>query len=101
MVKKLFVGNLPFSVTENELREMFTQHGNVHSVKLINDRETGRPRGFGFVEMDGDGALAAMQAIDGRDIGGRSIRVNEAQEREQSDRGGGGGFGSRGRGERR
>ncbi|MBF0124485.1 MAG: RNA-binding protein [Magnetococcales bacterium] len=101
MVKKLFVGNLSFSTTENELRDLFAQHGNVHSVKLINDRETGRPRGFGFVEMDADAALAAMQAIDGRDIGGRSVRVNEAQEREQGGRmGGGGGFGGGGGGGR-
>lgn len=101
MVKKLFVGNLSFSITENELRDLFAQHGQVHSVKLINDRETGRPRGFGFIEMDGDAALTAMQAIDGKDIGGRSIRVNEAQERTQSDRGGfGGGGGGGGRGGR-
>ncbi|MBF0159617.1 MAG: RNA-binding protein [Magnetococcales bacterium] len=98
MVKKLFVGNLSFSITENELRDLFSQHGNVHSVKLINDRETGRPRGFGFVEMDGDAALAAMQALDGRDLNGRNIRVNEAQEREQGGRMGGGGFGGGGGG---
>ncbi|MBF0159618.1 MAG: RNA-binding protein [Magnetococcales bacterium] len=95
MVKKLFVGNLPFSTTENDLNDLFAQHGAVHSVKLINDRETGRPRGFGFVEMDGDAALAAMQALDGRDMGGRSMRVNEAQERTQNSRMSGG------RGERR
>ncbi|MBF0124486.1 MAG: RNA-binding protein [Magnetococcales bacterium] len=95
MVKKLFVGNLPFSTTEDELRDLFSQHGGVHSVKLINDRETGRPRGFGFIEMDGDAALAAIQALDGREMGGRSLRVNEAQEREQSSRMSGG------RGERR
>jgi RNA recognition motif-containing protein len=97
VVKKLFVGNLSFSITENELREMFAQHGQVHSVKLINDRETGRPRGFGFIEMDRDAALTAIQALDGRDMGGRALRVNEAQEREQGDRSGGG----RGRSERR
>ena len=87
-MKKLYVGNLPFSATDDELRNLFGQHGNVHSVALINDRETGRPRGFGFVEMDDDAAVAAMQALDGADMGGRALRVNEAQERQ---RGGGGG----------
>jgi RNA recognition motif-containing protein len=80
--KKLYVGNLPYSASEDELRALFAQHGSVESVALIMDRETGRPRGFGFVEMDPNGAAAAIQALDGRDFGGRQLRVNEARERE-------------------
>lgn len=80
-MKKLFVGNLPFSAHEDEVRELFEQHGPVHSVRLINDRETGRPRGFGFVEMDPEAADAAMEALNGHDLGGRALRVNEALER--------------------
>lgn len=88
MGKKLYVGNLPFSATEAELRELFEAHGAVESVSVITDRETGRARGFAFVEFEeASGAEAAMQALDGRDVGGRTIRVNEAHER----RGGGGG----------
>jgi RNA recognition motif-containing protein len=86
---KLYVGNLPFSATEDEVNELFGQHGTVHSVALITDRETGRPRGFGFVEMDDNEAQAAMQALDGYDMAGRSLRVNEARERPRR----GGGFG--------
>lgn len=92
-MKKLYVGNLPFSATETEVQDLFGKHGTVHSVALINDRETGRPRGFGFVEMDDDAAEAAISALNGYEMGGRDLRVNEAQER----RGGGGG-GGRGRG---
>ncbi len=85
---KLYVGNLPFSVTEDELREVFARHGQVQSVNVIMDRDTGRARGFGFVEMgDSSAAEDAMRALDGSDLGGRSLRVNEAQER---DSGGGG-----------
>ncbi|MBE0566457.1 MAG: RNA-binding protein, partial [Krumholzibacteria bacterium] len=80
-MKKLYVGNLPFSASEDELNELFGKHGNVHSVALINDRETGRPRGFAFIEMDDDAAIAAMQALDGFELGGRTLRVNEAQDR--------------------
>ena len=80
-MKKMYVGNLPFSATEEEVTELFGQHGTVHSVALINDRETGRPRGFGFVEMDDDAATAAIQALDGQEMGGRALRVNEAQDR--------------------
>jgi RNA recognition motif-containing protein len=90
--KKLYVGNLPYSTGDAELREMFEQHGTVESAQVINDRETGRSRGFGFVEMDQAGAEAAIKALDGQDIGGRSLRVNEAHER---GRGGGGGRGPR------
>nr|ART36498.1 C847 [uncultured bacterium] len=77
----IYVGNLPFSVSEDELRTLFEQHGAVHSVKLINDRETGRPRGFAFVEMDPSEAAAAIQQLNGADMGGRALRINEAQER--------------------
>ena len=90
---KIYDGNLPFSATEAEVREQFEAHGAVHSVSLISDRETGRPRGFGFVEMDDDAAQAAISALNGFDMGGRDLRVNEAQERP---RGGGGGGGGRG-----
>ncbi|MCS6947706.1 MAG: RNA-binding protein [Steroidobacteraceae bacterium] len=95
---KLFVGNLPFSATEESVRELFGQYGNVDKIALINDRETGRPRGFGFVEMSHADATRAMQALNGKDFGGRALRVNEAQERERSASGGayrGGGGGRR------
>lgn len=97
MTKKLYVGNLPFSTTEEELERMFSAHGTVTSVKLIRDRETGRSRGFAFVEMEDPGASDAMRALDGKDLGGRPLKVNEAQERE---RGGPGGGGNRDRGDR-
>jgi len=90
-VKKLYVGNLPFSATEDEITELFGQHGTVHSVALINDRETGRPRGFGFVEMDDDAIAGAIQALDGSDMGGRQLRVNEAHDKPRGGGGGGGG----------
>ncbi len=94
--KKLYVGNLPFSATEADLRELFEPHGSIESINVITDRETGRPRGFAFVEMDdAESASKAMQALDGKDMGGRNLRVNEANERPQ--RGGGGGGGGRGR----
>jgi len=93
--KKIYVGNLPFSVTEDELRDVFQRHGTVDSVAVITDRETGRPRGFGFVEMaEASAADEAIRALDGSDLGGRSLRVNEAQDRRG---GGGGGGGGRGR----
>jgi RNA recognition motif-containing protein len=95
--KKLYVGNLPFNSTEEDLRAAFERHGAVGSVNVITDRETGRSRGFAFVEMeDAAAAEEAMRALDGTDFGGRSLRVNEAQER----RGGGGGGGGGGRGGR-
>ena len=96
-MKKLYVGNLPFTATEDELTQLFGQHGTVHSVALINDRETCRPRGFGFVEMDDDAASAAMSALDGFEMGGRPLRVNEAQDRPRRT-GGGGGYGGGGGG---
>ncbi len=98
---KLYVGNLPFSATEAELRELFEKHGAVDSVSVITDRETGRARGFAFVEFqDGSGADAAQQALDGSQLGGRTLRVNEAHERGAGGggpRGGGGGGGGGGR----
>jgi RNA recognition motif-containing protein len=89
-MKKIYVGNLPFSATEDELRDLFSQHGSVESVSLINDRETGRPRGFGFVEMPDDAAQAAIRALDGTDLGGRTLRINEARPRTEGGGGGGG-----------
>jgi len=80
--KKLYVGNLSFSSTEADLRDVFSRHGTVASVAVITDRETGRPRGFGFVEMeDAAAAQDAIRALDGTDLGGRTIKVNEAQDR--------------------
>jgi RNA recognition motif-containing protein len=95
---KIYVGNLPFSANENEVRDMFSQHGTVESVSLITDRETGRPRGFGFVEMSRADATRAIQSLNGKDMGGRPLRVNEAQERGAGGGGGGGGGGPRGGG---
>ena len=86
MSKKIYIGNLPFSATEDEIRELFAKHGTVESINLVNDRETGRPRGFGFVEMDDEGATAAISALDGTELGGRNLRVNEARPREERPR---------------
>ena len=85
---KLFVGNLPFTATDETVRALFSKHGTVERVSLITDRDTGRPRGFGFVEMPNDEASRAMQALNGADFDGRSLKVNEAQERERSAGGG-------------
>ena len=94
MGKKLYVGNLPFSVTETELRELFGRHGSVDSVNVITDRETGRPRGFAFVEMsEPSAATDAIRALDGTQLGGRALKVNEAQDKQRSGGGGGGGGG--------
>lgn len=82
MSKNIYVGNLPWSTTEDEVRDAFAPFGEVHSVKLINDRETGRPRGFGFVEMEAQGADSAIDSLDGTDFGGRNIKVNEARPRQ-------------------
>jgi len=89
---KIYVGNLPFSADEGQVRDLFAQHGQVDKTTLINDRETGRPRGFGFVEMPSADAARAIAALNGYQMGGRALRVNEAQERT----GGGGGGGGRG-----
>jgi RNA recognition motif-containing protein len=79
---KIYVGNLPFSSTEEEVRKLFEEHGEIETLNLVNDRYTGRFRGFGFVEMDDDAAKAAIEALDGQDFGGRPLRVNEARSRE-------------------
>jgi hypothetical protein len=92
-VMNLYVGNMSFSTTEESLRAAFGQYGTVTKVQVIMDRETGRPRGFAFVEMS-DGAEAAIQALNGATLDGRPLTVNEAKPRE--DRGGGGGGGGRG-----
>jgi RNA recognition motif. (a.k.a. RRM, RBD, or RNP domain) len=92
---KMYVGNLPFSMDESAVRALFEKHGAVQSVALINDRDTGRPRGFGFVEMASADAARAMAALNGHDVDGRALKVNEAQERTGGG-GGGGGGGSRG-----
>jgi RNA recognition motif-containing protein len=86
MSKNLYVGNLAWSTTENDIRNAFAAHGEVISVKLIEDRETGRPRGFGFVEMDDAGADAVIAEFDGKDLDGRNIKVNIAKPREERPR---------------
>ena len=92
MAKRVYVGNLPFSSTEDDLRAAFSEHGAVAAIDVIADRETARPRGFAFVEMEDESAAdAAISALDGNDFGGRNLRVSEAMER----RGGGGGRGGR------
>jgi RNA recognition motif-containing protein len=97
--QRIYVGNLPFSSREDDVRELFAQYGEVISVVLPTDRETGRPRGFGFVEMSGEDATKAIDALNGRDFGGRALNVNQAREREERPRGGGGGgYGGGGRG---
>jgi cold-inducible RNA-binding protein len=98
-MKKLYVGNLPYSTTEQELIEMFEAHGQVESAVIIMDRETGRSKGFGFIEMNEDSeADASMAALNGQKIGDRELRVNEARPRNDSRGGGGGGGGGRGGG---
>jgi RNA recognition motif-containing protein len=93
-VTKLYVGNLPFTASDDGVRALFSKHGTVEKVSLITDRDTGRPRGFGFVEMSNADASRAMQALNGTDFEGRALKVNEAQDRERSG-------GSRGGGARR
>ena len=80
-MKKIYVGNLPFTSTEDEVRDLFSQHGTVSSVSLITDRDTGRPRGFGFVEME-NGGDEAIEALNNYEMGGRNLNVNEARPRE-------------------
>lgn len=84
-MKKIYVGNLPFSSTEDEIRQLFSQYGTVSSVALITDRDTGAPRGFGFVEMD-EGGDEAINALNNHELGGRNLKVNEAKPREQRSR---------------
>ena len=94
---KLYVGNLSFNTSESQLREMFAAHGEVASASLVMDRETGRPRGFGFVEFSNDDhARAAMTALSGKNVDGRDLTVNEAKPREAGGGGGRGGFGGGG-----
>lgn len=80
---KLFVGNLPWSVLDQELEELFTQFGNVDSAKVITDRDTGRSRGFGFVEMDDDSGRSAIAELNETEISGRKLTVNEARDRKR------------------
>ena len=98
MAAKLYVGNLPYSATEDGLKNHFSSAGSVASVKIIIDRETGRSKGFGFVEMESeDGAQSAVSQLDGQEFEGRSLRVSEAKPQpERESRGGGGGFGGGG-----
>jgi len=91
-VKQLYVGNLPWSTTEADLQGMFTEYGKVASADVITDRETGRSRGFGFVELEDDAEAArAISDLNGKDMEGRPLRVDEAQERQRGGGGGGGG----------
>ncbi|HEU4687134.1 MAG TPA: RNA-binding protein [Vicinamibacterales bacterium] len=81
---KLYVGNLPFTATEESIRNLFAPHGTVEKISLISDRDTGRPRGFGFVEMSNSDASRAMQALNGKEFDGRALKINEAQDRPRS-----------------
>jgi cold-inducible RNA-binding protein len=99
MGKKLYVGNLGYGVTDSDLTTMFEAHGTVESAQIIMDRDTGRSKGFGFVEMKTDQeAAAAIAALNGQDSGGRALTVNEARPRAEGGRGGGGGGGRGGYG---
>jgi len=97
MLKKLFVGSLPWSIDDNALEDLFRDYGTVQSARVITDRDTGRSRGFGFVEIETDDLAAVIQSTDGQEVEGRAIRVNEAEEKSNS-RGGGGGSGGNRRG---
>ena len=91
-MKNIFVGNLSFGSTEADVRSLFEQYGNIERVNLITDRDTGQSRGFGFVEMSGnDEAQRAIAALDGRELNGRNLKVNEARPKEDRGSGGGGG----------
>ncbi|MCB1214675.1 MAG: RNA-binding protein [Deltaproteobacteria bacterium] len=98
MAKKLYVGGLPYATDDAALKEAFAKHGEVLSASVIVDKMTGRSRGFGFVEMEDDAAQAAISALDGTELEGRTIKVNEAKPREDRPRGGGGGRGGFGGG---
>jgi RNA recognition motif-containing protein len=101
MGKKLYVGNLSYETKDSDLDTLFAAHGTVQSAQVIMDRDTGRSKGFGFVEMGSDSeAQAAIQALNGKDVGGRSLTVNEARPREDRGGGGRGGFGGSGGGGR-
>lgn len=93
MSSKMYVGNIPFETTESDLRSLFSEFGQTTEVALLNDRETGRPRGFGFVTMDTRESMErCIQALDGRDFQGRTLHVNEAKEREERPRANAGGY---------
>ncbi len=93
---KMYVGNLSFDTTKQDLETLFSEHGSVTDVHLPVDRESGQPRGFAFVTMDSKGSMnKAMEALNGKDVGGRTLKVNEAQAREERGGGGGGGGGGR------
>ena len=83
MAMSMYVGNLPWGATEEQIQNLFAEYGNVISVKLVTDRDTGRARGFGFVEMEPDDARKAMSALDGAEFEGRNLRVNEAEKKEK------------------
>ncbi len=89
LMKKIYVGNLPWSVDESSLRDLFAGIGEVHSATVISDRETGRSRGFGFIEMDDGDADKAISELNGREVDGRELRINEARAREERSGGGG------------
>ena len=94
-MKKIYVGNLPFSATETQVRTLFEKHGAVQTVSLVNDRETGRFRGFGFVEISDSGLTPALQALDGYEMDGRTLKVNEAENKPRNNNGGSMSGGSR------
>lgn len=100
MYVKLFVGNLPWSVGDVELERLFSAYGDVQSARVITDRETGRSRGFGFVELETDDVAATISAVNGREVEGRPLRVNEAEDKNRGGGGFGGGFGGGGGGRR-
>ncbi len=85
MSKTLYLGNIPYTATEEEITTIFSPHGDVKEVRIITDRETGRSRGFAFVEIESDNVAGVVEAVDGSDFGGRTLRVNEAQERRSRD----------------
>lgn len=99
MGSKLYVGNLSYNTTSSDLEQMFSAHGSVQSAEVISDRDTGRSKGFGFVQMGSDDeAQAAIAAFNGQEVDGRPLTVNEAKPREDRPRGGGGGYGGGGGG---
>lgn len=92
MTKKVYVGNLSFGATEDQVRDLFAEYGEIQSIAMINDRDTGRFRGFAFVEMEDSAANAAIKALNGKEVDGRELSVNEARPREERSGGGGGGY---------
>ena len=98
MSKRIYVGNLPFRATEEQVRDLFAQYGQVDAVAMITDRETGKFRGFCFVEMNDNDADAAIRALNGYQMDGRALRINEAMPRDPQRGGGGGGYGASTRG---